>query len=86
MELKKPGTFEDSLEVARNKQWKLKRMSQLGVETLPRGQEVKQVRFVESRVSKQIHHHVHAMAPVAPPIVPVVPAAPVQDDGLRQDM
>ena len=48
MELKKPRTFEDSLEVAKNKEWKLKRMSQLGVETLPRGQEVKELRFVES--------------------------------------
>ena len=48
MELKKPRTFEDSLEVAKNKEWKLKRKIQLGVETLLRGTEVKQVRFVES--------------------------------------
>ena len=75
MELKKPRTFEDSLEVARNKEWKLKRLSQLGMETSPRGQEVKHVRFMESQVPGEIHQHVHAVAPVLSPIVPVVPAA-----------
>ena len=83
--VKEARTFEDSLEVARNKEWKLKRMSHLGVETLPRGQEVKQVRFVESQVLEEIHH-VHAVAPVAPTVVPVVPTASVQDDGLRQEV
>ena len=39
VELKKPKTYEDTLEVAKNKEWKLKRMSQLGVETLPRGRD-----------------------------------------------
>ena len=33
-ELKKPMGFEDALEVAKNKEWKLKRMNQLGVDTL----------------------------------------------------
>ena len=41
VELKKPKTYEETLEVAKNKEWKLKRMSQLGVETLPRGVEIK---------------------------------------------
>lgn len=83
VELKKPGTFEDSLEVARNKEWKLKRLSQLGMETLPRGQEVKHVRFMESQVPREAHHHVHAVAPVVSPVVLV---ASVEDDELRQDM
>ena len=69
MELKKPRTFEDSLEVARNKEWKLKRLSQLGMETSPRGQEVKHVRVMESQVLGEIHHHVHAVAPVVPLVV-----------------
>ena len=45
VELKKPRTYEDTLEVAKNKEWKIKRMSQLGVETVPKGPEVKHVRF-----------------------------------------
>ena len=43
------------------------------METLPRGTEVKQVRFVESQVSKEVHLLVHGVAPVVPPIAPVVP-------------
>ena len=74
VELKKPKTYEDTLEVAKNKEWKLKRMSQLGVETLPRGVEIKQVRFVESRVPEELHHHVHTVALVVPPVVSVAPA------------
>ena len=35
VELKKPKSYEHALEVAKNKEWKLKRMSQLGVESIP---------------------------------------------------
>ena len=34
VELKKPTSFEDALEVAKKKEGKLKRMNQLGVDTL----------------------------------------------------
>ena len=42
VELKKTRTYEDALEVARNKEWKLKRLTQLGVSSLPRVSEMKQ--------------------------------------------
>ena len=61
-------------------------MSQLGVETLPRRLETKQVRLKESRVLEEVHHHVHTIAPFVPPVVSVAPTTPMQDDGLRQDM
>ena len=32
MELKKPRKYEDAVQVAKNKEWKLKRLSQLGVD------------------------------------------------------
>ena len=41
VELKKPRSFEDALEVAKNKEWKFKRMNQLGVDTLQRIFEVR---------------------------------------------
>lgn len=78
--------YEDMLKVAKNKEWKLKRMSWLGVETLPRGIEVKQVRFVENRVPEELHHHVHTVAPIVPLIVSVALVAFVQDEGLKQEM
>ncbi len=86
VELKKPKTYEDTLEVAKNKEWKIKRMSQLGVEALPKGPETKQVRFLDTRIPEEVHHHVHAVAPVVTPVMPVVPTASVQDDGLRQEV
>ncbi|MCO5584209.1 hypothetical protein L7F22_038132 [Adiantum nelumboides] len=83
VELKKPRTYEDTLEVARNKEWKIKRLTQLGVSSLPGMLEMKQANFVQSRVQEEVHHtHViRVVAPVVPPIV-----TPIQDDGLRQDM
>ena len=32
VELKKPRTFEDAVEVAKNKEWKLRRITQLGMD------------------------------------------------------
>ena len=60
-------------------------MSQLGVETLPRGAEIKKVRFLESIIPKELHHHVHTIALIVPLVVSVAPATLVQDDKLRQD-
>ncbi|MCO5584217.1 hypothetical protein L7F22_038141 [Adiantum nelumboides] len=83
VELKKPRTYEDTLEVARNKEWKIKRLTQLGVSSLLGVPEMKQANFVQSRGQEEVHHtHViPILAPVVPPIV-----TPIQDDGLRQDM
>ncbi|MCO5547050.1 hypothetical protein L7F22_000491 [Adiantum nelumboides] len=83
VELKKPRTYEDTLEVARNKEWKIKRLTQLGVSSLPGVPEMKQANFVQSRGQEEVHptHVIPVVAPVVPPIV-----TPIQDDGLRQDM
>ena len=56
------------------------------MEALPKGLETKQVRFMDTQVPEEVHHHVHAVAPIVPPIVPIVPTTPVQDDGLRQEV
>lgn len=58
----------------------------MGVEILPKGPEIKQVRFVDTHVPEEVHHHVHAAAPLAPPVVQVAPVTPVQDEGLKQEM
>ncbi|MCO5604219.1 hypothetical protein L7F22_058382 [Adiantum nelumboides] len=83
VELKKPRTYEDTLEVARNKEWKIKRLTQLGVSSLPGVPEMKQANFVQSCGQEEVHHtHViPVVAPVVPPTVTLI-----QDDGLRQDM
>ncbi|MCO5571554.1 hypothetical protein L7F22_025298 [Adiantum nelumboides] len=83
VELKKPRTYEDTLEVARNKEWKIKRMTQLGVSSLPGVTEMKQANFVQSRGQEEVHH-THVIPVVAPVVPPIV--TPIQDDGLRQDM
>ncbi|MCO5600707.1 hypothetical protein L7F22_054822 [Adiantum nelumboides] len=81
--LKKPRTYEDTLEVARNKEWKIKRLTQLGVSSLPGVPEMKQANFVQSRGQEEVHH-THVLPVVAPVVPPIV--TPIQEDGLRQDM
>ncbi|MCO5599635.1 hypothetical protein L7F22_053741 [Adiantum nelumboides] len=78
VELKKPRTYEDTLEVARNKEWKIKRLTQLGVSSLPGVPKMKQDNFVQSRGQEEVHraHVIPVVAPVVPPIV-----TPIQDDG-----
>ncbi|MCO5551584.1 hypothetical protein L7F22_005089 [Adiantum nelumboides] len=56
VELKKPRTYEDTLEVARNKEWKIKRLTQLGVSSLPGVPEMKQANFMQSRGQEEVHH------------------------------
>ncbi|MCO5581366.1 hypothetical protein L7F22_035248 [Adiantum nelumboides] len=56
VELKKPRTYEDTLEVARNKEWKIKRMTQLGVSSLHGVPEMKQANFVQNRGQEEVHH------------------------------
>ena len=43
--------------------------------------------MIQRHFPEEVHHHVHAVAPVVSPAVSVIPtAAAVQDDGLRQDV
>ena len=85
MELKKPKSYEHALEVAKNKEWKLRRMSQLGVESLPRRPHFQHVDYLQGRTLPEVHQV--PVVPVTPQIVPaVVNATTVLDDGLRQEM
>ncbi|RYA73815.1 hypothetical protein DD595_24815, partial [Enterobacter cloacae complex sp. 4DZ3-17B2] len=83
VELKKPRTYEDALEVARNKEWKLRKMSQLGVESLPMRSEFQPIESLQGRMSG-VHHE--PVVPVTTQVMPAVVTTAVQDDGLRQDM
>ena len=83
VELKKPRTYEDALDVAKSKEWKLRRMSQLGVESLPRRPDFQHADSLQGRMLG-VHHE--PMVPVTPQVVPAVVTTAVQDDGLRQDM
>ena len=83
VELKKPRTYEDALDVARSQEWKLRRMSQLGVESLPRRPDFQHADSLQGRMSG-VHHE--PMVPITPQVMPAVVTIAVQDDGLRQDM
>ena len=80
VELKKPRSYEHALEVAKNKEWKLKRMSQLGVESLPRRPEIQHVDSLQGCTLPEINHVL--VAPVTPQVVPPMVTTIVQDDGL----
>ena len=85
VELKKPRTYEDTVEVARSKDWKLRKMAQLGMESLPKVPQPKPVDPVQSQIPREVHHHV-TMENVTSHAVPTMVAATVPDDGLRQEM
>ena len=84
VELKKPRSFKDVLEVAKNKEWKLKRMNQLGVETLQRRVEVRPVNPMQGHVPKDVQHA--TMVLVSPLVMPTIVAATIFDDGLGKGM
>ena len=56
VELKKPRMYEYALEVARNKEWKLKRSTQLGVSSLHGVPEMKQMDPMQNQVPEEIHY------------------------------
>ena len=84
VELKKPRTYEDALEVARNKEWKLKRLTQLGMSSLLGVSETNQIDSMQNRVPKEAHRAI--VAPIATQVVPAMVTIVTQDDGLRKDM
>ena len=84
VELKKPKSFEDALEVAKAKEWKLKRMNQLGVDTLQRRVEVRPMNPMQGHILKDIQHA--TMVSVPPPMMPTVVVAAVLDDGLQKEI
>ena len=77
VELKKPLTFEDVVEVAKNKEWKLRRLIQLGM--APAYKRYK----VQDMAHTHMHdHHAH-MVPAAPQVMPAVVTTSVPNDGLK---
>ena len=84
VELKKPKSFEDALEVAKNKEWNLKRINQLGVDTLQRRVEVRSVNPIQGHVPKDVQYA--TVVSVPPPVMLAVVAAAILDDGLQKDM
>ena len=81
MELKNPTSYEHASEVAKNKEWKLRRMRKLGVEPLPRRPQFQHVDSLQGRILSKVHHV--PVAPVTPQVVPPVVTTIVQDDGLQ---
>ena len=84
VELKKPRSFEDALEVAKNKEWKLKRINQLGVDTLQRRVEVRPGSPMQGYAPKEVQHA--TVVSVPPPVMPAVIAVAIPDDGLQKEM
>ena len=84
VELKKLRSFDDALKASKNKEWKLKRMNQLGVDTLQRRVEVRSVSPVQGHVPKEVQHA--TMVSVPPLVMPIVVVAAILDDGLQKDM
>ena len=74
VELKEPQTFEDVVEVAKNKEWKLRRLIQLGMDPSYKRFEVTHTHMHD--------HHAH-MVPVATQVMPAVVTTSVPDDGLK---
>ena len=66
--------------MAKNKEWKLKRMNQLGVDTLHRRVEVKSVNHMQVHVPKYVQHA--TMVSVSPQVMLVVVVAAILDDVL----
>ena len=77
VELKKPRSYEDAIEIAKRKEWKLFRMSQLGmVDSLPIVVEMKRPDSIIQRASIEV------LRLVVPPVVPAMAAMVAVDDGL----
>ena len=72
MELKKLRTYEDALEVAQNKEWKLKRLNQLRIIDVPRGSQMKQVETIQGKATREASQAV--VVPVAIQVMPIVVA------------
>ena len=85
VELKKTRTCEDTLEVARNKERKLRRMSQLGMDASPIKMEVRRVDPVPVQVPVEVHPSI--LLPSTPQVMPpVVAVTNTSDNGLKEYM
>ena len=80
VELKKPRTFEDAVGVAKNKEWKLRRLNQLGMDPS----------YKRSKVKNMAHRHMHDhhahMVPIAPQVMLAIVTTLVPNNGLTEKM
>ena len=84
VELKKPRSYEDAVDVGKRKEWKLIKMSQLGmVDSFLMVKEIGMPEPIMQRAPLEVLQLVvqQIVSPVVPPTV-----AMATDDGLRQDM
>ena len=83
VELKKPKSYKEAMEIAKRKEWKLSMMSKMGMtDALPLPMEMRRTEPIVQRVPVEV------LQPIVQPIVsPVVPptVAVATDDGLRHE-
>lgn len=84
VELKKPRTYDDLLEVAKNKEWKVKRMTQLGIGNEPGRGNMRQTEPIPGRVTVEAPQAV--AIPMISQAIPVVGTTTAVDEGLKQEM
>lgn len=79
-----PRAYKGALKVAKNKEWKLRRVSQLGMESLSKRLESKQMGPMPSQALGQVHHVL--VVPVTSQVMLAMVTAIVSNVRLRQDM
>ena len=86
VDLKKLQSYEDAIDVAKKKEWKLFKMSQLGmVDSLPMEMEIRKPKCIVQRAPIEVLQPV--VLPMVPQIVPAIATIVANvDDGLRQEM
>ena len=82
--LKKLGSFEDALKVDKNKEWKLKRMNHLGVDTLQRKVDVRSMNPMQGHLPKEVQHAI--VVSMSPPVMPTIVVIASPNDGLWKEM
>ena len=89
VELKKLRSYEEAMEIAKRKKWKLSMMSKMGVTySLPLPMEMRKPKPVVQRVPMEVLQQavLQMVPPVVQPVVPIMAARVVADDGLQQEM
>ena len=85
VELKKPSLYEDVVDVAKRKEWKLTMMSQMGmIDSLPLAVEIRKVEPIVQRPLVEVLRPI--IQALVQPLAPAMIAAIAIDDGLRQEM
>ena len=84
MELKKPQSYEDAVDVAKRKEWKLGELSQLGmVDSFLMAKEIRRPKSIVQRAPMEVLQSL--VHPIVSPIVPRTVTI-AMDYGLRQEM